>query len=258
MRHDDRMSVDAEPVVRDATPAGEPASVHARPADPERMPLSPTPRTTLNRRRDRASSDRRDLYEVLEAALVCHFGVMVEGAPLVLPTAFGFDPEGPDHGGTLYLHGSVASLSLVAARQQPVCVTFTVLDGLVLARSAFHHSMNYRSAVVMGTPRVVADVDEKSRALTLVVDHVVPGRMETLRPHTRKELAATVVLALPLAEASVKTRSGDPVDDDEDLAMSGWAGVIPIRQVAADVITAADAADRQPPADVVARAADLR
>ncbi|MDQ3733382.1 MAG: pyridoxamine 5'-phosphate oxidase family protein [Actinomycetota bacterium] len=223
----------------------------------ESLPLSPTPRTTLNRRRDRAGTDRRDLYDVLDAALVCHFGVLVDGAPLVLPTAFGFDPAGPDDGGTLYLHGSVASLSLVAARQRPICVTFTVLDGLVLARSAFHHSMNYRSAVVMGTPRTVDDPDEKSRALSLVVDHVVPGRMETLRPHTRKELAATSVLALSLAEASVKARTGDPIDDESDLQNGGWAGVIPLRVVADEVVTAADAAGHQPPADVLERAARL-
>ena len=220
-------------------------------------PLSPTARTTLNRRRDRASTDRQDLYEVLDAAMICHFGVMVDGAPLVLPSAFGFDPDGPDEGGTLYLHGSIASLSLVAGRQQPLCVTFTVLDGLVLARSAFHHSMNYRSAVVMGRPRVVDDAAEKARALNLVVDHVVPGRMATLRAHTRKELAATVVLALPLVEASVKARAGDPVDDESDLAEGGWAGVIPLRLVATGVRTAADSAADEPPADVRARAVAL-
>jgi len=221
------------------------------------LPLSPTARTTLNRRRDRASTDRRDLYDLLGAALICHFGVLVDGAPLVLPTAFGFDPDGPDECGTVYLHGSVASMSLLAGRQQPICVTFTVLDGLVLARSAFHHSMNYRSAVVMGSPRIVDDPDEKARALNLVVDHAVPGRMATLRGHTRKELAATVVLALPLAEASVKIRSGDPIDDESDMAEGGWAGVVPLRLVATGVRTAADSAADEPPADVRARAVAL-
>ncbi|MGI8628105.1 MAG: pyridoxamine 5'-phosphate oxidase family protein, partial [Geodermatophilaceae bacterium] len=222
-----------------------------------RLPLSPTPRTTLNRRRDRASADRQDLYDVLDAAPICHFGVLVDGAPLVLPTAFGFDVDGPEDGGTLYLHGSVASLSLLAAPQRPICVTFTVLDGFVLARSAFHHSMNYRSAVVMGTPRVVADAEEKARALSLVVDHVVPGRMATLRAHTRKELAATTVLAIGLAEASVKIRTGDPIDDESDMVAGAWAGVIPIRLVAADVVTAADSLSPDPPANVRARAAGL-
>ena len=221
------------------------------------LPLSPTARTTLNRRRDRASTDRQDLYEVLDAAMICHFGVMVDRAPLVLPTAFGFDPDGPDEGGTLYLHGSIASLSLVAGRQQPLCVTFTVLDGLVLARSAFHHSMNYRSAVVMGRPRVVDDAAEKARALNLVVDHVVPGRMATLRAHTRKELAATTVLALALVEASVKVRAGDPIDDESDMTDGVWAGVLQLRLVATDVLTAADSLSPDPPAGVIARAASL-
>lgn len=174
----------------------------------DQPPLSPTPRTTLKRHADRASSDRRDLYEVLDAALICHLGVVVDGAPVILPTAFGVDLEGPDEGGTLYLHGSVASASLRAAPRGTLCVTFTLLDGLVLARSGFHHSMNYRSAVVIGVPRLVDDEEEKRHALDLVVDHAVPGRSSTLRTHTRKELAATSVIALSLAEASVKARSG--------------------------------------------------
>jgi len=221
-------------------------------------PLSPTPRTTLNRRRDRASADRQDLYAVLDAAIICHFGVLIDGAPMVLPTAFGYDPDGPDVGGTLYLHGSVASQSLLAAPQADVCVSFTVLDGLVLARSAFHHSMNYRSAVVIGRARGLDDPDEKAHSLNLIVDHAVPGRAATMRPHTRKELAATSVLALALAEASVKVRSGDPIDDQADLDNGGWAGVIGLRLVATDLVTAADALGNEPPADVRARAAKLR
>ena len=249
MAQNDGMSV-TSPSVR--TPSVRAPSVRAEP------PLSPTPRTTLNRRRDRAGLDRHDLYDVLATAPICHFGVLVDGAPLVLPTAFGFDVDGPDECGTLYLHGSVASLSLLAAPQHPICVTFTVLDGFVLARSAFHHSMNYRSAVVVGLARVVDDADEKARALSLVVDQVVPGRMETLRAHTRKELAATSVLALPLVEASVKTRSGDPVDDESDMAAGAWAGVIPTRLIATDAVTAADSVTPEPPADVLARVAAMR
>lgn len=221
------------------------------------VPLSPTPRSTLNRRPDRAGTHRRDLYDVLDAAVICHFGVVVDGSPLVLPTAFGYDVDGPEEGGTLYLHGSVASLSLRAAPAQEICVTFTVLDGLVLARTGFHHSMNYRSAVVLGQPRLVDDRDEKARALDLVVDHAVPGRSSTLRPHTRKELAATSVLALALTEASVKARSGDPIDDAADLAAGGWAGVIPLRLVATGAVTAADCIGHEPPADVLARVAAL-
>ena len=220
--------------------------------------LSPSARTTVRRGAKRASSDREDLHDVLGAALICHLGVRVDGVPVVLPTVYGVDLDGPDQDGTLYLHGSVAARSLRAAPQQDVCVTMTVLDGLVLARSGFHHSMNYRSAVIIGRPRTVEDPDEIQRALDLVVDHVVPGRAATLRPHTRKELAATSVIALGLAEASVKIRSGDPVDDEADVEHGGWAGVIPVRLVAEDVRTAADATGFDPPADVRARAAGLK
>ncbi|MDQ3477361.1 MAG: pyridoxamine 5'-phosphate oxidase family protein [Actinomycetota bacterium] len=125
-----------------------------------RSALSPTARTTLNRRPDRGSAERQDLYDVLDVALICHFGVVIDGSSVVLPTAFGFDPDGPDEGGTLYLHGSVASKSLQDEPQSNVCVTFTVLDGLVLARTGFHLSMNYRCAVVMGRTRKVTDPEE--------------------------------------------------------------------------------------------------
>jgi nitroimidazol reductase NimA-like FMN-containing flavoprotein (pyridoxamine 5'-phosphate oxidase superfamily) len=220
-------------------------------------PLSPSPRTKVNRGSARARTDRQDLYDVLGAAMICHLGLVVDGSPRVLPTAFGVDLGGPDSGGTIYLHGSVASRSLRDAPHLDVCVTLTVLDGLVLARSAFHHSMNYRSAVIFGRPRVVDDVTERLRALDLIVDHVVPGRAATLRPHTRKELAATTVLALGLAEASVKVRTGDPVDDECDLGGDEWAGVIPLKVVAGDPVTAADAAGTAPPDHVRERAASL-
>ena len=221
-------------------------------------PLSPTPRTTVRRGSRRALTDRAALLDVLGSAVVCHLGVLVDGVPLVLPTAYGVDPHGPDRGGTLYVHGSVASRSLLAAPHQEVSVSVTVLDGMVLARSAFHHSMNYRSAVVIGQPRLVTDDEERVRALDLVVDQVVPGRSATLRAHTRKELAATAVVALPLHEASVKARSGDPVDDEADVTAGGWAGVVPLRLVAGDPATAADAAGYDVPADVLARVDHLR
>lgn len=223
-------------------------------------PLSPTPRSTVVRGHRRAASDRAVLHEVLRESLVCHLGVVVgEGAeahPLVVPTAFGWDPDGPDEGGTVYLHGSVAARSLLAAPGRTVCATFTLLDGLVAARSAFHHSMNHRSAVVLGVPRVVEDLAERVHALDRVVDQCVPGRAATLRPHTRRELAATAVLALPLHEASVKTRAGDPVDDEVDVATGTWAGTVPLRLVAGAPTTAADAAG-DPPPDVVRRAGGL-
>ena len=204
-------------------------------------PLSPTPRSTPRRSSERAQSDRTALYDVLDASLVCHLGVVVDGVPLALPTVFAVDAEGPDEGGTVYVHGSAASRSLVQGPGQDVSVTMTVLDGIVLARSGFHHSMNYRSAVVIGRPRVVTDEAEQGHALDLLVDHVAPGRSATLRRPTRKELAATTVLALPLQEASVKRRTGDPVDDHVDVAAGGvWAGVLPLRMTVGAPATSAD------------------
>lgn len=221
-------------------------------------PLSPTHRSTPRRGKERAQSDRAALYDVLEASMVCHLGVVVDGVPLALPTVFGVDPAGPDEGGTLYVHGSVASDSLVRAPGQEVSVTMTVLDGIVLARSGFHHSMNYRSAVVIGRPRAVSDEAERSHALDLIVDHVAPGRSAELRRPTRKELTATTVLALPLHEASVKRRSGDPVDEDDDVAAGGvWAGVLPLRITGADPVTSVDVTGVPVPEHVRARAAQL-
>ncbi|MFL6204539.1 MAG: pyridoxamine 5'-phosphate oxidase family protein [Acidimicrobiales bacterium] len=220
--------------------------------------LSPTPRSTPRREKDRAQSSREALHEVLDASLICHLAVVVDGVPLALPTVFAVDLDGPDEAGTLYLHGSVASRSLRQAPDQDVSVTMTVLDGMVLARSGFNHSMNYRSAVVIGRPRVVSDEAERAHALDLLVDHAAPGRAATLRRPTRKELAATTVLALPLDEASVKRRTGDPTDEDADIEAGGvWAGVLPLRLTAGDPVTSADAVDVPVPEHVTRRAAGL-
>jgi nitroimidazol reductase NimA-like FMN-containing flavoprotein (pyridoxamine 5'-phosphate oxidase superfamily) len=221
-------------------------------------PLSPTERSSPRREKERVRTDRAALYDVLEASLVCHLGVVVDGVPLALPTVFGVDLDGPDDGGTLYLHGSVASRSLVQGPGQDVSVTMTVLDGLVLARSGFMHSMNYRSAVVIGRPRVVSDAAERSHALDVLVDHVVPGRSAALRRPTRKELAATAVLALPLVEASVKVRAGDPEDEDVDVEAGGvWAGVVPLALTAGPASTGADVDVADVPEHVQARVASL-
>jgi uncharacterized protein len=202
--------------------------------------LSPTPRTTLTRHRERGSEDRADLFAVLAEALVCHVGIVRDGQPVVLPSIFAVDRDGPDDGGTLYLHGSVAAPWLLQAPDTPVCATFTLVDGAVMARASFSHSMNYRSAVVMGAARRVDDDAEREHALVLIVDHVVPGRSATLRPITRKELAATVVLAVPMAEASVKARTGGPVDEPEDVAAGTWAGVVPLSVTAGEIQPAAE------------------
>ena len=175
----------------------------AQPPTAPVSPLGPTARTTVGRGRERAVADRDRLHALLADGLVAHLGVVVEGHPVVLPTAYAVDPDGPDRDGTLYVHGSVAAGWLRAGTGATVCVTVTELDGLVAGRSAFHHSMNYRSAVVIGTARAVEDAGERQRALDLIVDHMLPGRSVTLRPSTRKELAATAVLAVPLHEASM-------------------------------------------------------
>jgi nitroimidazol reductase NimA-like FMN-containing flavoprotein (pyridoxamine 5'-phosphate oxidase superfamily) len=204
--------------------------------------------------------DRAALHALLADALVAHLGVTVErdgsSHPLVLPTAYAVDLEGPDAGGSLYVHGSVAAGWLRASADRTVCVTITELDGLVAGRSSFHHSMNYRSAVVIGTARVVDDPQERRHALDLIVDHMIPGRAATLRASTRKELAATAVLAVPLREASMKARAGGPVDEPDDVAAGIWGGHIPLRRVADEPV--ADVDCRGPvPADVRERAASL-
>ncbi|WP_193609272.1 pyridoxamine 5'-phosphate oxidase family protein [Nocardioides lijunqiniae] len=220
-------------------------------------PLSPSPRTSVTRGRDRAVTDRAELHALLADGLVAHVGVDVGDHPVVLPVAYAVDLEGPDEDGTLYIHGSVAARWLTRSEGSTVCVTVTELDGLVAARSAFHHSMNYRSAVVIGRARIVTDPDEKAHALTLTVDHMVPGRAATLRPHTRKEVAATSVLAVPLHEASLKVRAEGPVDDPEDVAAGVWGGVIPVRRVAGAPEPAPESAADPVPADVVRRAEAL-
>jgi nitroimidazol reductase NimA-like FMN-containing flavoprotein (pyridoxamine 5'-phosphate oxidase superfamily) len=193
-------------------------------APPSSAPrLSSTPRTTLRRHRERGQSERAALYEVLDTGLICHLGVVAaDGTPVVLPTAYGRD------GDTLYLHGSSANGAFWAADGHRVCVTVTHMDGLVAARSVFGHSVNYRSAVVFGTATVVTDEAERWDALRLITDHLIPGRWAAARQPTAKEMAATAVLSLPLAEASVKIRTGMPGDEPEDYDLDVWAGVLPV------------------------------
>ena len=184
--------------------------------------LSPTERTRVRRHSERAQTERADLFAILDAGMICHLGVVVNGSPVVLPTAYGRIGE------TLYLHGSSANRSMHAADGHEVCVTVTHVDGLVCARAAFTHSVNYRSAVVFGTARIVTDEAERLAGLRAVTEQLIPGRWDAVRAPTRKELAATSVLALPLAEASVKVRTGPPKDEPEDLDAGIWAGVLPL------------------------------
>jgi nitroimidazol reductase NimA-like FMN-containing flavoprotein (pyridoxamine 5'-phosphate oxidase superfamily) len=174
---------------------------------------------------ERSQTDRSALYDVLDAGLVCHLGIVVDGTPRVLPTGYGRIDD------TLYIHGSTGASSLMAGPSQEVCITVTHVDGIVLARSAFHHSINYRSAVIYGTPRPVTDTDAKLAALGAITEQLAPGQWDRVRRPTKKELAATSVLAVPLTEASVKVRQGPPGDDEPDYALDLWAGVLPVQQV---------------------------
>ncbi len=186
------------------------------------LPLSATERTRHRRLRALGRADRESLYAVLSAGMVAHLGVSIDGWPMVVPTAYGFDAR------ILYLHGSVASRSLATAGT-PACVTVTLADGLVLARSVFEHSVNYRSAMVYGRPRLVTDPAEKIAGLRCVAEHVAPGVWDYARRPSRKELAAARLLALPLDEASVKIRTGPPDDGaSPDAALGLWAGELPL------------------------------
>ncbi|MFI6350971.1 pyridoxamine 5'-phosphate oxidase family protein [Streptomyces sp. NPDC050560] len=205
---------------------------------------TPTARTVPTRSGDRASYDRALVHRVLDANWLCHLGFVRDGAPVVLPTLFARVGE------RLYLHGSSASRPVAGARGGAdgiaACVTVTQVDGVVLARSAFHHSVNYHSVVVHGRARLVTDAAEKRAALDAVVDHVVRGRAADSRPPTAKELAATGVLALDLAEVSAKVRTGGPDDDAADLGLPHWAGVLPVRGGYGAPVPSDDLADGTP------------
>jgi nitroimidazol reductase NimA-like FMN-containing flavoprotein (pyridoxamine 5'-phosphate oxidase superfamily) len=186
----------------------------------------PTHRTTLRRLPGRAAYDRGTVHAILDEALVAHLAVMTDLGPRIVPTTYARVDE------LLYLHGSAANhLLRSAASEVEMCMAVTLLDGLVLARSAFHHSMNYRSVVVYGWARRVTDDVEKRAALDAIVDRVVPGRTLEARPPTEAELRSTLVLALPLVEVSAKVRTGGPIDDEADLGWPAWAGVIPVSLV---------------------------
>jgi uncharacterized protein len=186
----------------------------------------PTERTRIRRLPDRGDYDRQTVHGILDEALVAHVGITTPEGPVVLPLTFARVDE------TVYFHGAVANHLLRTAKGgTDVCLTVTLLDGLVLAKSAFHHSMNYRCVVVMGRARVVEDAGEKLRALDAIVDRVAPDRSKEARSPNDSELRSTLVLALPLVEVSAKIRSGGPIDDEADADWPAWAGVIPVRLV---------------------------
>lgn len=190
-------------------------------------PFTPSSRTRLVREPQRAVYDRAAAYKILDEGFICHVGFVVDGQPFVIPTSYG------RVGDNLYIHGSSASRMLRNLDQGiPVCVTVTLLDGLVLARSIFNHSMNYRSVILLGRAVAVSDREEKLEALRLLSQHLIPGRWEDSRQPNEKELKATLALRLPITEFSAKVREGDVIDDEEDYAFSTWAGVIPLTTVA--------------------------
>ena len=186
-----------------------------------------TARTRVVREPQRAVYDREAVYQILDEAFLCHVGFAVDGQPFVIPTSYGRKDA------TLYIHGSAASRMLKQMKDGvPVCVTVTLLDGLVLARSVFNHSMNYRSVVILGKAMLVDDADEKLAALRALSEHILPGRWDDSRRPNERELKQTSVLRVPIEEFSAKVRTGPPIDDEEDYAFPTWAGVIPLEMKA--------------------------
>ncbi|BAZ42853.1 hypothetical protein NIES4101_88230 [Calothrix sp. NIES-4101] len=190
-----------------------------------------TQRSQIKRIPQRGNYDRETIYHILDEGLVCHVGFVVDTQPFVIPTAYGRVND------KLYIHGSPASRMLRSLiRSIEVCVTVTLLDGLVLARSAFHHSMNYRSVVIFGQAEIVSNSDEKLTALQAFTEHVVRGRWDDVRQPNLQELQGTMVLSLPLNEASAKIRTGLPIDDEADYSLPVWAGILPLQLLAGNPI----------------------
>ena len=191
------------------------------------QPYTPTPRTRLVREADRAVYDRETAYRILDEGFLCHVGFVADGQPFVIPTSYGRKDD------SLYIHGSAASRMLRQMKDGvPVCITITLLDGLVLARSIFNHSMNYRSVLVLGKAALVDDPEEKIEALRLLSEHILPGRWADSRQPNERELKATSVLRVPIEEFSAKVRIGPPIDDEEDYSFPTWAGVVPLEMTA--------------------------
>jgi hypothetical protein len=191
-------------------------------------PQMPTVRTRVVREANRGAYDRDTVYRILDAGFLCHIGFVVDGQPFVIPTSYGRKDA------SLYIHGSAASRMLRQMQKDgvPVCITVTLLDGLVLARSIFNHSMNYRSVVILGNATLVDDPEEKLAALRILAEHILPGRWGDSRQPNDRELKATSVLRVPIEEFSAKLRTGPPIDDEEDYSFPTWAGVLPLEMAA--------------------------
>lgn len=212
----------------------------------------PSPRATVKRLPERGRYDQAIVHEVLDQAMICHVAFVFDDAPVVIPTIHA------RAGGILYLHGSPASRMMRSIVGAPVCVAATIVDGIVAARSLFHHSLNYRSVVIFGTARVVEDPEERMTAFRAITEHMLPGRWEEARPPSVKEDKGTKLLAIDIDEASVKVRTGPPGDDDGDLASDIWAGVIPLRVVAGPVEPSPDLTQGIDVPESVRRYGDVR
>jgi nitroimidazol reductase NimA-like FMN-containing flavoprotein (pyridoxamine 5'-phosphate oxidase superfamily) len=204
----------------------------------------PTGRTTLHRLPRRGVYDKAQVYAILDEGFVCHAGFVIDGQPYVIPTGYARS------GGEIFLHGSAASRMLGALGDGlDVCVTVTLVDGFVLSRSAFHHSINYRSVVMLGRARVLSEPAEKVAALRCFTNHILPGRWDEVRAPSDQELKATMVLALPLEEVSAKVRTGPPVEDEGDIARPAWAGVVPLHGQLGEPVPMDDLPPGVPPFD---------
>jgi len=192
----------------------------------------PTTRTRVVREPERGIYDRETIYRILDEGFICHLGFAVEGQPFVIPTSYGRKDA------NLYIHGSAASRMLRQMKDGvALCVTVTLLDGLVLARSVFNHSMNYRSVVILGKGTLVEDPEEKLAALRTLSEHIIPGRWDNVRQPHERELKATSVLRVPIEEFSAKVRTGPPIDDEEDYSFPTWAGVVPLEMKVGEPIS---------------------
>ena len=209
--------------------------------------ITTTERTELKRIPERGHFDRDTVNAIIDEAMICHVGIVdADGRPVVIPTFHGRD------GDDLLIHGSAASRLLRTARNSEISVAITLIDSLVVARSAFHHSANYRSVVLFGVPKQITDDDEAYRALDVLVEALIPGRSSEVRPHTRNEIKATSVLRLPITEASAKIRNGPPVDDEEDMDTEVWAGLLPIHTTFGEPSIAEDMRMDLPPSPSIA------
>jgi nitroimidazol reductase NimA-like FMN-containing flavoprotein (pyridoxamine 5'-phosphate oxidase superfamily) len=191
---------------------------------------APSPRTTVKRLPQRGVYDRATINQILDAGMICHVGFTVDGQPFVIPTIHVRLED------SVYLHGSPGSRMLQALQRGEVCLAVTLIDGLVLARSAFHHSMNYRSVVLFGTAAVVEEPERKLEVLRALAEHLIPGRWDEVRGPTPEELRRTLVVSIPISEASAKVRTGPPMDDAEDYELPVWAGIIPLALTASDPV----------------------